>query len=501
MHSFEAEIFERGCNKMLSAFLNERGLQMPQGLMEVYESPEARSLDALIYWPNRPDSSVNSLGWALRQLRESATPPPDNYLPLLPVDEMSIACFPCSALGASNDNGVVRWHLGIVNESFREGLLDIGVGEYIRSVAEELRARNGGLKRIATIANRYNADYVEKGSRPRGSALRPVQLACQNVIIGLAALRHDAGFDGLRVPIYLTCEAPHVATHEANRAMAALILCDAFQNGGTMEIRFGERGREDAVPPALRRFGRSVGKSLGMEGPCCISPQEARDLFLAVTPMPDELRDRCDDLFDRGVISPERLCFTIMSSIWSAIELDYIASTSSRIESILRGGTQADYRRHRLAELETCRAALMLGMLQRHIDNSDTAAQSDRGVRVFEDSVASASWSIRGDVGAAAIAGAPEGLLPWASQDREAAPLSEDGYLITVPRGLPTPSDHQLVLDVQSEHPEAVVALLVPADMVDTVPKEIPLMVCPDRIAALDTDIERRLDMLRVGRL
>ena len=486
---------------MLSAFLNERGLQMPQGLMEVYESPEARSLDALIYWPNRPDSSVNSLGWALRQLRESLTPPPDNYLPLLPVDEMSIACFPCSALGASNDNGVVRWHLGIVNESFREGLLDTGVGEYIRSVAEELRARNGGLKRIATIANRYNADYVEKGSRPRGSALRPVQLACQNVIIGLAALRHDAGFDGLRVPIYLTCEAPHVATHEANRAMAALILCDAFQNGGTMEIRFGERGREDAVPPALRRFGRSVGKSLGMEEPCCISPQEARDLFLAVTPMPDELRDRCDDLFDRGVISPERLCFTIMSSIWSAIELDYIASTSSRIESILRGGTQADYRRYRLAELETCRAALMLGMLQRHIDNSDTAAQSDRGVRVFEDSVASASWSIRGDVGAAAIAGAPEGLLPWASQDREAAPLSEDGYLITVPRGLPTPSDHQLVLDIQSEHPEAVVALLVPADMVDTVPKEIPLMVCPDRIAALDTDIERRLDMLRVGRL
>jgi hypothetical protein len=487
---------------MLNVFLNERGLQMPKGLMEIYSSPEARSLEGLIYWPNRPDSNLNSLAWALRQLRDATTPPPDNYLPLLPVDDLSIACLPCSPLGVPYDDyGVARWHLGMIDEKFQDSLLATDVGQYVRSVAEELRARTFGLKRVGAIANRYYADYVEKGIRPRGSVLRPVQLACQNVIIVLAALRHDAGFDGLRVSIYLTCEAPHVATHEANRAMAALILCDAFQNGGTMEIRFGERGRENPVPPALRRFGRSIGKSLGMEDSCCITPLEARDLFLAVTPMPDELRDRCDDLFDRGVISPERLCFTLMSSIWSAIELDYIAATSPRIESILRGGAPPDLRRNRVAELETCRAAMMLGMLQRHIDNSDTAAQSDRGVRVFEDSVASASWRIRGDVGAAAIAGAPEGLVPWASQDREAALLSEDGYLITVPRGLPTPSDHQLVLDIQSEHPEAVVALLVPADMVDTVPKEIPLMVCPDRIAALDTDIERRLDSLRVGRL
>jgi hypothetical protein len=486
---------------MLNAFLNERGLQMPKGLMEVYSSPEARNLEGLIYWPNRPDSNLNSLGWALRQLRDATTPPPHNYLPLLPVDDLSIACLPCSPLGAPYDYGVVRWHLGMVHQDFQDSLLDTDVGQYVRSVAEELRARNPGLKRVGAIANRYYADYVEKGIRPRGSVLRPVQLACQNVIIGLAALRHDPGFDGLRVPVYLTCETPHVATHEADRAMAALILCDAFQNGGTMEIRFGERGREDPVPPALRRFGRSIGRSLGIEDTCCISPKEARNLFLAVTPMPDELRDRCDDLIDRGVISPERLCYTLMSSIWSAIELDYIAATSSRIESILRGGDPPDCRRHRVAELETCRAAMMLGMLQRHFDNSDTAAQSDHGVRVFEDRAASASWSIRGDVGAAAITGTPEGYFPWASQDRENVSLNKDGYLITVPRGLPTPSDHQLVLDIQSEHPEAVVALLVPADMVDTVPKEIPLMVCPDRIAALDTDIERRLDMLRVGRL
>ena len=317
----------------------------------------------------------------------------------------------------------------------------------------------------------------------------------------MAALRHDAGFDGLRVTVYLTCETPHVATHEANRAMAGLLLCDAFQNGGTMEIRFGERDKEESVPPALRRFGRAIGVFLGVEDGHCISPQEARNLFLAVTPMPEELHEQCDDLIDRGIISPERLCYTLMSSIWQSIELDYILATSARVESILRGGALPELRRQRTAEIEICRAALMLGMLQRHIDNSDTAAQSAGSVRVFEDGTPRVSWSVRAEVGAAAIIGAPEERLPWACVGRKAIPPGEGGYLICVPRGLPTPEDHQLVRDLQVEHPNAAVALLVPADMVDTVPREILLMVCPAGIAALDTDIERRLAMLRVGRL
>ena len=97
---------------------------------------------------------------------------------------------------------------------------------------------------------------------------------------------------------------PHVATHEANRALAALTLCDAFQNGGTMEIRFDRDARfmqdgkpityhghpEKAVPASLRRFGRTVGVTLGAEDPRAITPAEARELFLAITPMPAELR-------------------------------------------------------------------------------------------------------------------------------------------------------------------------------------------------------------------
>jgi hypothetical protein len=83
------------------------------------------------------------------------------------------------------------------------------------------------------IATQYQEKYVSCGRLPRGWVERPVQLACQNVIIGLSAFAHDAEFDGLRVPAYLTCEVPHLATHEGNRALCALMLCDAYHSGGT----------------------------------------------------------------------------------------------------------------------------------------------------------------------------------------------------------------------------------------------------------------------------
>ena len=105
---------------MLNVFLNERGLQLPPGLSDIYASPEARSLDSYIYWPDKDEADCNSLGWALRLLRDATTPPPNNYLPLLPVDEMSIACVVCNPVDDSNDvTSVVRWHIGNLQPNSR----------------------------------------------------------------------------------------------------------------------------------------------------------------------------------------------------------------------------------------------------------------------------------------------------------------------------------------------------------------------------------------------
>lgn len=475
----------------------EEGQHAADVLQSFYASDDALAIQEIIYWPDGPSDRRNTVSWARSMLQDAAVPPPEHYVPVMPVDDLSIACVEFVE-GPVRNLPVRRWHLGTIDPLFQDALLDVDLVTYLRSVVEELEGRPRGLKAIDKIARRYNAHYVKTGLRPRGNVLRPVQLACQNVIIGLAAVRHDPTFDGLRVPVYLTCEAPHIATHEADRAMAALILCDAFQNGGTMEIRFGDRAGDMRIPAALSRFARTIGVRLGGEDATCITPKEARELFLAVTPMPDDLRLRSDDLIDRGIISPERCCYILMSGIWTAIELDYVFATSSRLGSIVRGGAPVERRAARQAELETCRAAAMVGMLHRLLTNSDAAGSA--GVRVFEDQSARVSWSIHEEHGAIVFAANHAFTLPWRSA-HAGSPEVEADSLICIPRGLPTRDDHALALRLQADFPKTTVAMLVPADMASLVPADVPMMVCPERLAEIDAGVERRLVTLRLGRI
>lgn len=485
-------------------FCTANELIAPPGLTAVLASDVATRLDGLLYRPDRAADSPPSLRWALDLLNDAAQAPPPNLLPLVPVDDASIACVVCAPAGANDGDPdawgqMVRWHLNDIDRRFQGALLDIDAESYLRSVADELAARKPGLRLVKKISEKYQRDYVSANKSPRGWVTRPVQLACQNVIIGLSAFQHDATFDGLRVPVYLSCEVPHLATHEANRALAALMLCDAFQNGGTLEIRFGMRSREESVPPGLRRFGRTVGVPLGIDDQCAITPPEARELFLAVTPMPDELWARAINLMDRGLISPERLCYALLVPLWRDIELDYLLATSARAVSILEGGAPANCRAARQAELEAARAALMAGMCHRRINNDDRAGRPGE-VRVFEDSRVGVEWTVNGDDGIVAFTGVPSGPLAWSSPGRTPVTVGDSHLLLVVPRALPIPMDWECVRTLQATAPKTSVALLTPIDMADTVPSGVPLLVCPDRLGELDWQIEARLQKSRISR-
>lgn len=483
-------------------FCASRAVVLPEGLTDVLGSDVGARLHGLLYRPDAVGEEIASLQWALALLSDAAQPPPPNLLPLLPVDDASIACVICAEvddLAPLSAGQVVRWHLSDIAPEFQGAILDSDAEHYLRSVADELEARKQGLLAIKSIATKYQREYIAASKRPRGWVTRPVQLACQNVIIGLCAFQHDATFDSLRVPVYLSCEVPHLATHEANRALAAMMLCDAFQNGGTMEVRFGERHLEREVPPGLRRFGRSLGITLGAEDSCAITPAEARDLFMAVTPMPDELWARAIVFMDRGLISPERICYMLLAPIWRAIELDYILATSSRAVSILEGGSSAGLRRARMAELEVSRAALMIGMFFRRIDNRDNVGRSGEA-RVFEDGRSGVEWTVNGEEGVVAFTAVPQGSVAWSAPQHGPVAIDGDGLLLVVPRALPTPADCRRVRELQAATPRATVALLVPMDMGESVPRECPLLLCPDRLSELDIQIESKLQSSRISR-
>jgi hypothetical protein len=436
---------------------------------------------------------------------------PPGFLPLAAIDEASIAIVAVADSEVSPAGYVFRYFLSEVPRRHQVALLDVDPLLYITSVRDELASRGPGLNRVVKeIGPAFSKSHLERHKRPRDFIVRPIRLASQNVIVGLAAIAQDSSFDGLSVPAWQTCEVPHVATHEGNRALAALTLCDAFQNGGTMEVRFDRPARiwrdgkeytfkghpEGVVPASLRRYGRTVGVALGEEDPKAIVPAEARQLFEAVTPMPAELRRRAQAAVATQGIAPERVCFSLLSQVWREIEMDFIMATTSRASSILGGGARWTDRLSRQAESEVCRSAVMVGMLHRRLDSIDNAAattDADGVVRVVEDRARGVTWHVEDTLGCVTFVGLDTSEpLPWQGLGPSPATLT------VLPRALATDDEVRRFGDAATPGAKAV---LTPADAPEpALPPGMVLLRCPDRLADLDKDIERRLLKSRISR-
>jgi len=487
------------------ALLVERGLRVLPDLVELWSAPLDPEVADLLLRPG-PGPNGHSIEWADSVINDSDWPLLPNLVPLMPVDEKSFACVVVSDIDGPElpgERAVVRWHLDVKDGAHQGALLDVDFLQYVDSVAQELRARQRGLEIVLDqVGPAYQRDFLANDKRPRDFIVRPVRIACQNVIVAMAAFNQDSAFDGLGVIAWQTCEVPHVATNEANRALTALTLCDAFKSGGTMEVRFDRPARvpglqgdihghpEGQVPAALQRFGRTLGVKLGLEDPKAISPSEARSLFRAVTPMPDDLRERVDFATANEGIAPERLYFALMTGTWQPLELDFMLATTDLTASIVSGGASWQDRAVRQAESEVCRAGLMASMLFSRLNNRDSAGD-EGGVRVLEDNRQGIDWHVDPDTASVEYVNLDSDVpLPWCSHGTA-------GKVRVFPRTVVTP---EMLDAIQSGDFEETVALLVPLDAEIDVPNDILVMRCPDRLADLDKAIEAKLLTSRISR-
>jgi hypothetical protein len=469
------------------------GLAVDKPTLDVWLHPPGGPTERLLYGPQRGADDPMSLASAIVAMAGSASPAPPNLLPLMAVDDRSLAVVVCQPLGAETVEGVgavVRWHVDEIRERYQAALLDADAWSYVRSMAEELRDLDRERERVASVTAGYRTRYVAREARPKSFVERPVQLACQNVVIGLTVFAYESSFDGLSVPAWATCEVPHVATHEANRALIGLMLCDAFASGGTMEVRFPRK-----VPPSIRRYARTLGLFID-DRASGLTPEQARHLFLAVTPMPTSLRDRVELLVADGIVSPERLCFTLMAALWSPLELEFLLATSTRASSILAGGADFRARPARMAESDVCRSARLAGTLFRRLDNVDTAGRHGE-VRVFEDTTVGVTWQVLADPAVLVLSDVPDGLLPW--QPDGAVAEASGGTLIVMSRANPSKGDVRVLSDLAA-HSGLPAVLVVPADRSDVVDCSMPVLVCPQRLSEIDASIERDLLKSRVSR-
>ena len=493
----------------VEAFCDGRGLRLPAAIDAAAQSGLLSSVLYQTFFG--VDGEKDDFSDILATLEVGAVEPPPNLLPLAAVDERSIACVVCRPQTADDDfEPVVRWFLSDVAPQYQAALLDIDAYQYLESIDYELAARPTGLKRILDeIGPAYADSHLKHKKRPRTFVLRPIRIACQNVIVGLTAIAQEASIDGLAVLAWQTCEVPHVATHEANRALAVITLCDAFQNGGTMEVRFdhpatltvdGKKVRygghpEGTVPASLRRFARTVGVQLGAEDPASISPREARELFRAITPMPDELRERVDAAIATVGIKPERVYYTLLKPIWRAIELDWLLAISSRAASILEGGADWAQRSARQSEAEACRTAVMAGMFFRRINASDAAA-ADGEARVVEDRTQGIQWSIDPESATIAFTGLDDtSPVPWA---RETV-VPKTRRVIVAFRSF---VDSGTTDALQNAAGEDLAILAVPrgTSLPEGLPDDVAIAHCPDRLADLDKAVEANLTSARISR-
>lgn len=477
----------------------------------IYGIEWSGDLEPLMFRPDEA-SSTRTLDAALALVEQlTGAPLPNWLLPLAWVDDESVACLVISDAPGVQLGEVRRLHLRPVPVDRQLALLDVDPLLYIASVEEELATRAEGLDRILdVIGPAYEASYIDHEKRPRDFVVRPVRIACQNVIVGLAAIAQDSNFDGLSVPAWQTCEVPHVATHEANRALAALMLCDAFQNGGTMEVRFDRRTAvtlpdktviydshpEGRVPASLRRYGRTVGIQLGSDDPASISPRETRDLFLAVTPMPPALRQRVAAATKTAGVAPERVCFALLSQTWREVEIDFLLACSGQARSILEGGADWVRRGTRQSEMEACRAALMAGMYFRRLNGRDDAGVDGGGVRVVEDVSAGVEWEVLADSGAIVFSRCDlTNGVPWLASGQ----VDCQSEIAVLPRSLAT-ADAAAQLD-ELRHSGVCAVMMLPLDV--PVPdswSDLPVLRCPDRRADLDLAAEGKLLTSRISR-
>jgi hypothetical protein len=262
------------------------------------------------------------------------------------------------------------------------------------------------------------------------------------------------------------------------------MLCDAFKNGGTMEIRFDEHP-EGGIPASLRRFARARGITIGEDDPGAISPIEARALFLAVTPMRHELRKLSHEFCEHGGVSPERFCY-MLSKVWGALELEFLVASTSVASSILSGRCNPLDRVDYQSILSACRSALMLGMLDKRLRNPGTPDAEE----ALEDERADVSAYVDGTGAVVRFVGVDS--VPWG---RDGLPLDGEIWVRPAPLGC---------IETLEEDEAALCApqgacLLVPAD-VEVTGWEGDVLRCPATTSELDRTAAGHLDEARTGR-
>jgi hypothetical protein len=383
------------------------------------------------------------------------------------------------------------------------------------------------VRRISEhISRGIEFEHGTERKTPRGNVYRPYRLTIDETIASVIVLRASEAFRVCEIDVFLTTELPGFAHGETTRAALLFALSDAVRNGGSMALQFTPACAGGAVPPSVTALARTLGIPLGAASHGTIAPEEARPMYLRLTGLGTKARERAQDLSRRGFFSPERIAFLVATGVWPSAEAEMLLLACPYPELLLGTGIRAESRHLHALALAHGRSAVLGGIVARalryqgsHSNDGvkiDTANNATNG-KTFAIDARPVFFEIPNEP-APDVMGYLHGPL---SQDRKWEWWSSHPSTITMHRAgqrilvLPRPRGAEetrlfLAQDVAAAEragsaANARAVLVYPSEFLElgeiergeavraAAARSVDILACPESLAALDVETERRL--------
>lgn len=245
---------------------------------------------------------------------------------------------------------------------------DVGGAGHAGRVNASLFGVQGSVRRVREYIDRgLEYEHGTDKKTPRGNVYRPYRLTIDGVIAAIIVMRASEAFNVCEIDVFLTVELPGLEEGATTRAALQFALADAVRNGGSMALCFTETCCDRGVPARVRAVAASLGVPLEFAERGAVAPSEARELYLRLSGLGAAALNQARDLSRRGHFSPERLAYLVSSGAWPVREAEMILLACPHPALLLGDAVFPESRHLHAIAVAFGRTAILAGLFDRSL--------------------------------------------------------------------------------------------------------------------------------------
>lgn len=418
--------------------------------------------------------------------------------PLNPVDFKSIGFWPDEE-SSSNNNQQTDW------------------------VYADIKSFKKTLQQLRSHLRDQQFEHGQEGKIARAHLYRPYRLSLEGKLLAIIVLRASEAYNLCEIDIFITTELQGVSFLEVTRAALLFAFSDAAKNAGSMAVQFTKNCASSGVPRPVRLLAKKIGVELAHADQGTLSPQEVREMYLRLCGFSEATQARIRDFANRRFFSIERICYLVTRGLWPVNEASIVLLCAPFPDLILGAGVDVTNRHLSAHSMALASTAVLRGILDRALRYIPPLPNEKK----FTEQKRYHLFSSRLDVDQLSVHNGPLPeeihLSGWAPIGTSTFLFSEGTTLIAFLRSRPKEEirvflkhdiEQAKIAGVKSKSTglrnEKINILLVYASDFLQIPKDdrieanqfakqlgVNIIVCPESVADLETEVRRRQ---RIGR-